>query len=83
MFDVKIIITLFREGVFFNTFVYGSLGIVCENVSSADIPELENFNPKHRIDLDAFYHQFEVFKKIGNRAMFYSFYQFKGKKIDS
>ena len=63
------ILTFFRDGVFFNTFVYSSLGIVCENVSSADIPELENFNPKHEIDLDAFYHQFEVFKKIGNPAI--------------
>ena len=63
------ILTLFRDGVFFNTFVYGSLGVVCENESSADIPELENFNSKYKIDLDAFYQQFEVFKKIGNPAI--------------
>ena len=63
------ILTLFRNGVFFNTFVYGSLGIVSENVSFSEIPELENFNSKHEVDLDAFYQQFEVFKKIGNPAI--------------
>ena len=63
------ILTLFRDGVFFNTFVYGSLGVVTENVSSIEIPELENFNSKDKIDLDAFYQQFEVFKKIGNPAI--------------
>ena len=63
------ILTLFRNGVFFNTFVYGSLGVVSENVSSTEIPELENFNSKDKIDLDAFYQQFEVFKKIGNPAI--------------
>ena len=63
------ILTLFRDGVFFNTFVYGSLGVVSENVSSTEIPELENFNSKDKIDLDAFYQQFEVFKKIGNPAI--------------
>ena len=65
----KKILTLYRDGVFFNTFVYGSLGVVCENVSSTEISELENFNSKHKIDLDAFYQQFEVFKKIGNPAI--------------
>ena len=63
------ILTLFRNGVFFNTFVYGSLGIVSENVPFTEIPELENFNSKHEVDLDAFYQQFEVFKKIGNPAI--------------
>ena len=63
------ILTLFRDGVFYNTFVYGSLGVVSENISSTEIPELENFNPKENIDLDAFYQQFEVFKKIGNPAI--------------
>ena len=29
----KKVITLFREGVFFNTFVYGPLGVVCENIT--------------------------------------------------
>ena len=63
------ILTLFRNGVFFNTFVYGSLGVISENISSTEIPELENFNSKHKIDVDAFYQQFEVFKKIGNPAI--------------
>ena len=68
------ILTLFRNGVFFNTFVYGSLGVVCENQSFAEIPELENFNSKHEVDLDAFYQQFEVFKKIGNPAILLNTY---------
>ena len=63
------ILTLLRDGVFFNTFVYGSLGVICENETSAKIPELENFNSKREIDSDAFYQQFEVFKKIGNPAI--------------
>ena len=37
----KKVITLFRDGVFFNTFIYGSLGVICENITSEKIPELE------------------------------------------
>ena len=37
----KKVITLFREGVFFNTFVYGPLGVICENITPEKIPELE------------------------------------------
>ena len=40
----KKVITLFREGVFFNTFIHGPLGVICENITSEQIPELENLN---------------------------------------
>ena len=30
----KKVMTLFRDGVFFNTFIYGSLGVICENITT-------------------------------------------------
>ena len=36
----KKVITLFRDGVFFNTFIYGSLGVICESITSEKIPDL-------------------------------------------
>ncbi len=61
----KKIITLFREGVFFNTFVHGPLGVICENVTSEKIPELENLNINNHFQEDEIYFLFEVFKKTG------------------
>ncbi len=29
---------------FFNTFIYGSLGVICENITPEKIPELEISN---------------------------------------
>ena len=66
---VQKILTLYRDGIFFNTFVNGSLGVVCEDEYSDKILELENFDPKENFDLDAFYQQFEVFKKIRSTAI--------------
>ena len=45
----KKILTLYRDGVFFNTFVNGSLGVICEHINSNTIPELEKFNPEYWI----------------------------------
>ena len=59
----KKILTLYRDGVFFNTFVYSSLGVICENVNSNTIPDLENLDPNNYFNQDDFYFQFEVFKK--------------------
>ncbi len=65
----KKVLTLLRDKVFFNTFVYGQLGVVCENVNSEQILELENININEYYHQDEFYFLFEVFKKPGNAAL--------------
>ena len=40
----KQVLTLFRDGVFFNTFIHGPLGVICEDTTSEKIPELANFD---------------------------------------
>ena len=65
----KKVITLFRDGVFFNTFIYGSLGVICENITSEKIPELENLNINEHFQKDEFYFLFEVYKKPGGVAI--------------
>ena len=65
----KRIITLFREGVFFNTFIYGPLGVICENVTADTIPELENLNINDHFNPDEVYFLFEVFKKPTSNAL--------------
>ena len=65
----KKVITLFRDGVFFNTFIYASLGVVCENITSEKIPELENLNINDHFQKDEFYFLFEVFKKPSTVAI--------------
>ena len=65
----KKVITLFRDGVFFNTFIYASLGVVCENISSEKIPELKNLNINDHFQKDEFYFLFEVFKKPSTVAI--------------
>ena len=65
----KKVITLFREGVFFNTFIHGPLGVICENVTSEKIPELENVNINSHFHEDEIYFLFEVFKKPGSVAI--------------
>ncbi len=59
----KKVITLLRDGVFFNTFIYGPLGVICENITSEKIQELENPNINTHFQQDEFYYLFEVFKK--------------------
>ena len=65
----KKVITLFREGVFFNTFIYGPLGVICENITSEKIPDLENLKINSYFQKDEFYFLFEVFKKPGSVAI--------------
>ena len=65
----KKVLTLFREGVFFNTFVYGPLGVICENITSEIIPELEISNVNDHFQKDEFYFLFEVYKKPGSVAL--------------
>jgi len=56
------ILTLYRDGTFFNTFVTGSLGVICEEVNSESITNLNSYKVKENLDLEAFYQQFEVLK---------------------
>ena len=65
----KKVITLFRDGVFFNKFIYGSLGVICENITSEKIPELEISNINDHFQKDEFYFLFEVYKKPGSNAI--------------
>ena len=65
----KKVITLFRDGVFFNTFIYGSLGVICENITSEKIPELEISNVNDHFQRDEFYILFEVYKKPRSNAI--------------
>ncbi len=65
----KKVITLFRKGVFFNTFIYGPLGVICENVTSETIPELEISNINTYFQKDEFYFLFEIYKKPGSVAI--------------
>ena len=59
----KKILTLVRDKILFNTFIEGPLGVVCEEVSSKEITNLENLDLKKVLDLNSFYQQFEVYKK--------------------
>jgi len=57
------VLTLYRDGIFFNTLVFGSLGVICEQVNSENIPELNSFKLNEFYKVDEFYHQYELFKK--------------------
>ncbi len=65
----KKVITLFRDGVFFNTFIYGSLGVICENITSEKILELDISNIKDHFQKDEIYFLFEVYKKPRRNAI--------------
>ena len=62
----KKVITLFRDGVFFNTFIYGSLGVICESITHEKIPELEISNVNEHFQKNDFYFLFEIYKKPRN-----------------
>ena len=57
------VLTFYREGVFFNTFVFGSLGVICEQIGHENIPELNNFKLNEFYKAEEFYHQYELYKK--------------------
>ena len=59
----KKILTIVRNEILFNTFIEGPLGVVCEEVSSEEIINLDNVDLKKTLDLNNFYQQFEVYKK--------------------
>ena len=59
----KKILTIVRNEILFNTFIEGPLGVVCEEISSKEISNFENFDLKKILDLNNFYKQFEVYKR--------------------
>ena len=65
----KKVITLFRDGNFFNTFIHGPLGVICENISIDKLPEFKNIDVKKYYQKDEIYCSFEVFKKPGRVAI--------------
>ena len=65
----KQVLTLFRDGNFFNTFVHGPLGVICEDTNAEKIPQLLNIDLKEHFQQDGYYSLFEVFKKPGTVAI--------------
>ena len=63
------ILTLYRDGVFFNISIKAPLGVICEEINSETITNLNSYKPIDNIDLQNFYQQFEVFKKSGSTAI--------------
>ena len=59
----KKILTIVRNEILFNTFIEGPLGVICEEISSKEISNLENLDLKEILDLNNFYQQFEVYKR--------------------
>ena len=58
------IITLFREGTFFNISTKSSLGITCEEIDENHIKDFSNTDIKNVLDKDKTYKQFEVYKNF-------------------
>lgn len=65
----KQVLTLFRDANFFNTFINGPLGVICEDTTAEKIPELANFDLKDHFQHDENYSLFEVFKKPDSVAI--------------
>ena len=59
----KKILTIVRNEILFNTFIEGPLGVICEEIRSKEISNLENLDLKEILDLNNFYQQFEVYKR--------------------
>ena len=64
--DNKSILTILRGGIHFNTYVYGSLGVICEQINDSQIPDIDKFYLKTMMDVNALYQQYEIYKNMGN-----------------
>ena len=58
------ILTIFRQGVFFNITTKSSLGILCEETDETHIKEFANTDIKNHFEKDKIYKQFEVYKNF-------------------
>jgi|TARA_B110000503_G_scaffold71026_1_gene110317 hypothetical protein len=64
--DNKSILTILRDNIHFNTYVYGSLGVICEQINDNQIPDIDKIDLKTIMDVNAFYQQYEIYKNMGN-----------------
>jgi hypothetical protein len=62
----KSILTILRDGIYFNTYVYGSLGVICEQINDNQIPDIDKIDLKTIMDVNALYQQYEIYKNMGN-----------------
>ena len=60
--EEKKILTIFREGTFFNVTTKSSLGITCEEIDENHIKDFSNIDIKNILEKDRPYKQFEVYK---------------------
>ena len=62
--DEEKILTIFREGTFFNVNTNSSLGVICDEIDENQIKEFSNVDIKSIFEKDKLYKQFEVYKNI-------------------
>ena len=62
----KSILTILRDGVYFHTYVYGPIGVICEQIDSNQIPDLNLIDLQKIFDVNASYQQYEIYKNLGN-----------------
>ena len=58
------ILTIFREGTYFNVSVKSSLGITCEEIDENHIKDFSNFDAKNTLEKHKSNRQFEVYKNF-------------------
>ena len=62
----KSILTILRDGIYFHTYVYGPIGVICEQIYSNQIPDLNLIDLQKIFDVNASYQQYEIYKNLGN-----------------
>ncbi|MDB9872298.1 hypothetical protein OAD02_03250 [Alphaproteobacteria bacterium] len=62
----KSILTILRDGIYFHTYVYGPIGVICEQIDSNQIPDLNLIDLQKIFDVNASYQQYEIYKNLGN-----------------
>jgi hypothetical protein len=62
----KSILTILRDGIYFHTYVYGPIGVICEQIDSNQIPDLDLIDLQKIFDVNASYQQYEIYKNLGN-----------------
>jgi hypothetical protein len=62
----KSILTILRDGIYFHTYVYGPIGVICEQIDSNQILDLNLIDLQKIFDVNASYQQYEIYKNLGN-----------------
>ena len=60
----KSILTILRDGIYFHTYVYGPIGVICEQIDSNQIPDLNLIDLQKIFDVNASYQQYEIYKNL-------------------